>query len=270
MTSHERKPTILRFATFLSSSAYGLYDYVSRYIGEQLGYPTELTVGQSLDALTDGQVDVGFVCGLPYSLMAQHDDAPLELLAAPVLHGRRYRGQPIYFSDIVVRRGSAFTSFDTLAGCTWGYNEEISHSGWNLVCAHLYERGLTPAYFGRMIKTGSHAKSLAMIADGKVDAAAIDSHVLDIFRLHHADRYVSLHIIEMLGPSGIPPVVVPKSLDSSLKRDIQRVILSMHDDPRCVGVLREGCIERFVAVTDEHYQSIRHIYMQVQAWKAVL
>src|SRR5579872_2535312 len=36
MTPHERKPTTLRFATFLSSSAYGLYDYISRYIGEQL------------------------------------------------------------------------------------------------------------------------------------------------------------------------------------------------------------------------------------------
>jgi len=265
MISNEREPATLRFVTFLSSSAYGVYEYVSQYIGEQLARPTELSVGQSLDALTDEQVDVGFVCGLPFSLMAQHDDAPFELLAAPVLHGKRYRGQPIYFSDIVVRRGSTFTSFDTLGGCTWGYNEEISHSGWNLVCARLYKCGLTPAYFGKMIKTGSHMKSLAMVADGELDAAAIDSHVLDIFRLHHAEQYARLRIIETLGPSGIPPVVVSKSLDGSLKREIQRIILSIHNDPHGVGVLRKGCIERFISVTDEHYQSIRHMYMQVQA-----
>lgn len=270
MTSHERKLATLHFVTFLSSNSYGLYDYVSWYIGKQLGCPTELTVGQSLDALMDGEVDVGFVCGLPYSLMAQRDDAPLELLAAPVLRGRRYQGHPIYFSDIVVCQGSAFTSFETLGGCTWGYNEEISHSGWNLVCAHLFEHGLTPAYFGKMIKTGSHMRSLAMVAQGEVDAAAIDSHVLDIFRLHHADLYANLRIIETLGPSAMPPVVVSKSLDSSLKRAIQRIILSMHDDPRCVGVLREGCIERFVSVPDEHYQGIRDMFLQVQAWKAVL
>ena len=266
MNDSKRQPSILRFATFLSANLYGTYKYISKYVGGHMGRPTELAIGQSLEDFASGQAHVGFVCGLPYSLIAQRDDSPLELVAAPVLRTKRYQGKPIYFSDIIVRRDSPFTSFDDLQGCVWGYNESTSHSGWNIVCYTLIERLKRLDYFGKMVRTGSHLRSLEMVVRGEIDAAAIDSHVLDVFRLQHADLNTRFRVIDTFGPSSIPPVVVSKSLDPSLKHDIQHILLHMHYDPLAVEALRGGLIAKFVPVSDEHYQHMYTISALVQEW----
>ena len=48
-------------------------------------------------------IDVAFVCGLPYTEKHDRPDRPVELLAAPVMADDRYRGLPIYFTDVIVR-----------------------------------------------------------------------------------------------------------------------------------------------------------------------
>src|SRR5712692_6501628 len=172
----------IRFATFLSPILYGTYEQIARYIGEKVDCPTTLRVGQSFEEFAEGQIDVAFICGLPYVRMASQDTCPVELLAAPVLMGERYLHKPVYFSDVIVRSDSPLTSFDDLGGCVWAYNERISHSGCNLVCYSLLERGKSPGYFGKTVKSGSHLRSLEMVLEGEADAAAIDSHLSDILR----------------------------------------------------------------------------------------
>ena len=137
------------------------------------GIPTQLTVGQSLEEFAEGQADIGFLCGLLYTHVADQPTCPVELLAAPILQGERYQGKPIYFSDVIVRRETRYNSFDDLQGCRWAYNEPASHSGYNLVCYSLLERGKSPHYFGKTLKTGSHLASLQAVLEGRVDATAL-------------------------------------------------------------------------------------------------
>ncbi len=254
----------LRFATFLSSNLWDTYSSIARYVGKALGCKSLLTVGHSFDAFAEDEIDVGFVCGLIYARMSRYADCPIELLAAPVLHGRRYAGKPIYFSDVVVRKESSFFSFDDLRDCTWAYNEFISHSGWNLVCYSLLQQGRTPGYFGRIVKSGSHLKSLRMVLDGQVDATAIDSHVLDVMLRQDPALGARLRVIETLGPSGIPPVVVAKRLDDCLKQRIRTALLHMHHNAASANELRRGLIERFAPVTDEHYAGMLGMLAQVE------
>lgn len=257
-------PTI-RFVTFLSPVLYSTYEHIARYVGEKVGHPTTLTVGQSWQEFADGQVDIGFVCGLPYARMANWPTCPIELIAAPVLEDARYQDKPIYFSDVVVRRDSPYTCFDDLQGCVWAYNERVSHSGWNIVCYSLLERGKSPHYFGQTVETGSHLQSLQAVLAGKADATAIDSHVLDVQLSKNKDLAARLRVIDMLGPSTIPPVVISKRLDSELKCRLQEILLTMHQDPGAASGLHEGLIKRFIAMTDDHYNDIRRMLAKVQA-----
>src|SRR5271157_4529510 len=117
----------IRFATFLSPILYETYAHIARYIGEKVGYPTTLRVGQSFNEFAGRLVDVAFICGLPYVRMASQDTCPVELLAAPVLQGERYLHRPVYFSDVIVRSDSPYTSFDDLGGCVWAYTDRVSH-----------------------------------------------------------------------------------------------------------------------------------------------
>lgn len=264
MYHSQREPSILRFATYLSPSLYEVYEYISKYVGEQTGHPTQLEIGHSLDEFADGQAHIGFVCGLPYYLAARRDDPPAELLAAPVLYPKRYQGKPCYFSDIVVRQGGPFTSFNDLEGCIWGYNELTSHSGRNIVCYSLLTRGKTLDHFGNLVKTGSHLQSLEMLLQGDIDAAAIDSHVLDVLRVRHPNLGTQLRVIDTFGPSSIPPVVVSKNLSALLKQELQRVLMGIHHDLRAAEALRQGLIAKFVPVTNNHYRPIHDMFKLVE------
>lgn len=266
MSHSRREPTILRFATYLSPSLYEVYEFICKYVGEQTGHDTQLEVGHSLDEFANGQAHIGFVCGLPYYLAARGDDPPAELLAAPVLYPKRYQGKPCYFSDIVVRRDSPCVCFNDLEGCTWGYNEHTSHSGWNIVCYSLLTRGKTLDHFGNLVKTGSHLQSLEMLLQGDIDAVAIDSHVLDVLRVHYPNLDTQLRVIDTFGPSSIPPVVVSKNLSALLKQELLRVLLGIHHDLRAAEALRQGLIAKFVPVTNDHYRPIHDMFKLVEGW----
>lgn len=250
---------MIRFATYLAPNIYDTYACIARYVGEKTGQPTTLTVGQSFDQIADGQVDIAFMCGLPYATLAESPTCPFELLAAPILRGERYQRRPIYFSDVIVRRESPYTSFENLRGCAWAYNQKESHSGWNIVYYSLLKHGKTPDFFGQLIETGSHLRSIAHVLNGQADATAIDSHVLDVFLAHNPEEAALLRVIDMLGPSSIPPVVIARSIDQTLKRNIQQVLLTMHEEPTAANALRAGAIERFVQVCDESYHDIRQM-----------
>jgi phosphonate transport system substrate-binding protein len=254
----------IRFASYLSPNIYPTYEHITRYVGEKVGRPTTLTVGQSFEEFAAGQVDVGFICGLPYIHLADSPSCPVELLVAPVLQGERYQRKPIYFSDVIVRSDSPYTSFDDLEGCVWAYNQRTSHSGCNLVCYSLLERGKSPHYFGITLETGSHRRSVQSVLEGQADATAVDSHMLDVLLSQYTDIATKLRIIDMLGPSSIPPVVVSKSLDKELKCRIREVFVNMHQDPDAARGLHTGLIERFVVVADDDYQDIRTMFARVQ------
>jgi phosphonate transport system substrate-binding protein len=263
MFSH--KAPVIRFATFLAPQLYRTYEHIARYVGGKVGYPADLTVGQSFEDFGAGRLDVGFICGLPYVRLTDAPPSAVELLAAPVLQGERYRQQPVYFSDVIVRSDSPYICFEDLSGCTWAYNEATSHSGYNLVCSSLLEQGKTLHYFGTMVKSGSHSRSLQLVMEGQADAAAIDSHVLDVVLEQNKGLALQLRVVTMLGPSSIPPVVVARSLDPDLKCRMREALLTIHDDPDMARVLHEGKIDHFVAVTDADYNDIRTIFARTQA-----
>jgi phosphonate transport system substrate-binding protein len=258
----------VRFANFLAPLLQETYDAIATYVGRALALPVTSGVGQYLTEFHAGQADLGFVCGLQYVRLSAEADNPVEVLVAPVLQSERYQQRPIYYSDVIVRRGSPYASFRDLRGCTWAYNEEASHSGYNLVQYSLLERKESADYFGKTIKSGSHLQSLRLVLAGQADATAIDSHVLDIVLQRDVQLASQVSIIDRFGPSSIPPVVAARRLPAQLRRDIQDVLISMHKDAHMAETLQLGGIARFVAVQDEQYDDIRTMLARVQSASA--
>jgi phosphonate transport system substrate-binding protein len=247
----------LRFVTFLAPNMFDVYRFVADYVGEKLGRQTVLTVGFSFDQFAAGQADVGFICGLPYVQLARQPHSPVELLAAPLLQGERYRSKPIYFSDVIVRVDSPFHSFLDLRGRSWAYNDPDSHSGYNVTRHRLVKIGETDGFFGRVVEAGSHQRSIRMVCAGEVDAAAIDSQVLAIELRDHPDLSKCLRVVDVLGPAGIQPVVAANRLPHNLKAEVTDVLLAMGDDPVARAELAYGLVERFVPVDDGNYADVR-------------
>ena len=256
----------IRFATYLAPNMYPVYQCVAEYVGRRLDCRTELAIGESFAAFAQGEVDVGFICGLPYVQLTRSSPAPVELLAAPVLQGERYRDLPIYFSDVIVRRDSAYHAFTDLRGCVWAYNDPNSHSGYSITRYTLVRLGETRGFFGQVVAAGFHQEALRMVADGRVDASAIDSQVLAIELRDHPDLAGRVRIIETLGPATIQPVVAARHLPDALKDDLRAALCAIGHDPAARGILDYGFVARFVPVANADYDDIR---MMVAAAEAV-
>jgi phosphonate transport system substrate-binding protein len=249
----------LRFATFLAPSVFPVYQAITDHVGQRLGCATSLVVGESFGAFAAGEVDAGFICGLPYVDLADQAPPAVVPLAAPVLQGPRYQGRPVYFSDVVVRRDSPFRAFADLRGARWSYNDPDSHSGYSLTRYELVRRGEIRGYFGAVLAAGWHQESIRWVAEGTVDASAIDSQVLAIALRDDPALAARLRVIATFGPSTIQPVVAAARLPADVREQMRAALLSMAEDPAVRAVLAAGFVERFVPVDDATYDDIRHM-----------
>lgn len=236
-----------------------VYQAVTAWVGQAVGCTTELTVESDYRSCIEDVNDVCFVCSLPYVLYQREGIDLATPVAAPVLEGARYGGQPIYFSDVVVRADSPFRCLEDLRGHTWAYNEPLSQSGYGITRYTMVQRHLTGGFFGRVVQAGFHERAIRLVADGLVDGAAIDSQVLAIELRDHPELAEQVRIADVFGPSTIQPIAVSKRLSPELRAGIRAALVGMHENPELAKVLRRGLIERFVAVGPETYDDIRHM-----------
>lgn len=251
----------LRFATYLAPNVRPVYEAVAESVGRALGCAVELVDGGGYGRLEGGEEDVAFICGLPYVRLAEGARPTVEPLAAPILDGDRYGGGPIYYSDVIVPRDSPATCFADLRGASWAFNEPDSQSGYGITRATLASMGETRGFFGRVIQTGFHQRSIGAVASGDADASAVDSQVLEIELRRHPDLAERLKVIDELGPSTIQPVVAAARLPATLRDELREVILGVAAD---AVRLAEGLVRGFVAVTDVDYDDIRAMALLAQ------
>jgi phosphonate transport system substrate-binding protein len=254
---HETVPAELRFATYLAPRMMPVYQVVADAVGSALGCRTVLVGEPSHENWAKDEYDVSFVCGLPYVDFERRGSAPAIPVAAPVLAGDRYGGRPIYFSDVIVRRGSGIRSFTDLRRHSWAHTEPLSQSGYGITRYSLLKLEETHGFFGTLVKTGSHLESIALVAEGEIDGSAIDSQVLAVALKDDPALAAEITIVASLGPSTIPPVTVSKRLPPELSARITDVIVSLHHDPAARERLSSGLVERFVRVGPDSYDDIR-------------
>lgn len=248
-------------AAFVSEQGVSVYQHIVEHLERKLGQDLELVTGLGYETinsmLADGAIDMAFVCGFPYVLLRDRPDPQVELVAAPVMKSARYQGKPVYYSDLIVGADSDIQSIQDLRGRTYVYNEETSNSGYNLPRARLIELGLTGGFFGKVLRSGSHEESIRMVADGRADASFVDSLVLEYDQAHSGDAAMRVRVIESVGPSGIPPVVVRTAVPRAIRQELQHLLVTMHEDPAGRRILDQALVDRFVVVGDHDYDDIR-------------
>jgi phosphonate transport system substrate-binding protein len=82
-----------------------------------------------------------------------------------------------------------------------------------------------------------------------------------------------LRVVETLGPSPIPPLVVSRAVAAPQRAALATAVLAMHHDPLGAKVLASAAIARFEPVTDADYEPIRHmarVAQQLEPWVGAL
>jgi phosphonate transport system substrate-binding protein len=243
----------------------GIVEHVGRRLGRDVAFVDGMPWEERLREFDAGRIDVCWMCGLPYVWRADGREKGIELLAALVPAGDRYEGRAQYFSDVVVRRDSPWSSFAGLEGAIWAYNEPTSHSGFNATRQRLAQMNKERGFFGAVVMAGSHESSLRRLLAGEVDATAVDSTVLDLVAQRDPEVVQRLRTIECFGPSPSPPWVIGRGLPEPLRAEIRAALLDMAGDAAGRHVLAAGLVARFAAVTDADYDPVRRIAREAQA-----
>lgn len=265
--SERGRPTrdaVLRLLTFLAPGIpIGFYEAIGDYLAAWLDVEVTLASEEARSGpgpgtpnpFADGTADVGFVCAPSYVWMAARDTPSVQLAGvAPVHNDPRNGGRAEYYSELVVHADSEVHSFDRLAGARFAFNDPSSLSGYHCVLDRLMGAGLTVDYFSEVRQSGSHHRSLELLSLGEVDVAAIDAHALGFMRVFNAE--LGIRVLETLGPFPVQPVVYRATLDKALMRAISDALLEMHFASGGAPLRRYG-VERFAAVDDGHYDSVR-------------
>jgi phosphonate transport system substrate-binding protein len=238
------------------------YETVAAYLSRAVGVETQIVQSQyeplSDPLMLQDQLDIAFICGLPFVQRSRLVSSQLQALVAPVMQKSRYQDCPVYFSDIIVHADSGIITFDQLAGKTLCYNDPGSNSGYNLLRWRLLQVEHPSNFFGKVIQSGSHQRSIKLIVNGLADCSAIDSTVLEQ-ELHDSPELVHhLRVVESIGPCPIPLVVAAQRLGSTVINLLQSALCQ--PDQQLQSAMEQAQIRRYVAVQSEDYAAIARMY----------
>lgn len=205
----------LRCVTYLAAAEgepglpLSLFEEITEYVASALGVSASLEAGccgsgpreADDDRFATGDVDLGWVCAP--SMLWLHARASIDLLpASMVLDDPRCEGRATYVCEVVVRRSQGVSRFEQLRGTVAAYNDRASLSGFGSLLGRVQSLG-GAGFFARWHETGSHARSVAALREGRVDVAVIDANVWKTM-----PRCDDLVVLETLGPFPIQPMVV--------------------------------------------------------------
>jgi phosphonate transport system substrate-binding protein len=219
-------------ATYLAPCNRPLYEFVADACGA-----SELIDGGDWRELRIGRFDIAFVCSPPMIWLG----GAVEPVAAPILTDSRFAGRPLYCSDVIVNRDSLYQSLEDLRGARWAINEPSSWSGYWVTLQRIGSWD----YFGEVVQAGFHERAMQMVANGEIDGAAIDCHVLGVALRNEPQLAASLRVVATLGPAPSQPVVVRSGLDAGTKAQIRERLLGLHDP-----LMKEFGVEGFAPPPD--------------------
>lgn len=229
----------------------GLADYLSEHLERPVELVQRRTYAEINDLVARGAVDLAFVCTSAF--VVGSDRGEMELLVVPEVGG-----ETLYYSTVIISSSSDRSLFDDLRGASFAFTDPMSNSGRAYPTFLVQQMDETPdSFFSSTMFTYSHDRAIAAVADGVVDAAAVDSLVLDAAMVADPDLASRLKVIHQSPPFGIPPVVVPATLDPTLGRQLRDLLLGLADEPGGPAILAQMGVDRFVPGDPAEYESAR-------------
>lgn len=228
------------------------------YIGRKAGVPVDIiqrkTYQEVFDLIERRQVDIAFVCTVPYII--GKEKFGMGLLAVP-----KADGKPLYYSYVIVPKNSPAKSIEDLKGKLYAYSDQLSNSGYLYPRYRLAKAGHSPEHFFRKwVLTYSHTASVEAVSSGLVDGASVDSYIYNLIGAIHPELTGKTKIIEVSPPFGFTPVVVRANFPPKLKSKIRSALVDMENDPEGKKILKELHLDGFIVGDDSLFDSVRAMY----------
>lgn len=150
--------------------------------------------------------------------------------SAPGCEGASYR------SAIVVRAEEPAEGLAGLRNRRCAINEADSNSGMNLLRAALAPLSGGAPFFESVVLSGSHRRSVEMIAAGQADLAAVDCVSFAHLQRIHASTVAGLRILCWTPPSPSLPFITARSTNEPTVNVLRAALAGVFADPALSSV----------------------------------
>lgn len=198
---------------------------------------------------------VGQTCGYP---LVKRLSTKVQVLATPRYAAPGCDGA-FHRSAIVVAADRPWRALGDLYGRRCAVNALDSNSGMNLLRAEVAEIAGGRPFFSEVVLTGSHRESLASVADGRADVAAIDAVTFELLRGYGGAGDAALRVLGWTRSSPALPWVTGRTTDAPTASALRRVLRDLPSDPVAEPALRTLLIKGFDALPADAYARVEAI-----------
>ncbi len=237
----------------------GFVDFLADKVAREPMFMRGNDYGEVNELLRNGQCDLGFVC--TFAFVRGASEFGLQPLVVPEI-----AGETTYHSLILVPVSSPARTLLDLRGKRFASADILSNSGWLFPAVWLTRHGQDArTFFGKLIFAGSHDRSIAAVCLRLVDGAAVDSLVYEQMMREDPSIAEKTRVLLKSPPFGMPPLVVPASIDPGLRSALLTTLLGMNTDEKGRQILSSLHIDRFVPPTPHMFDSVK---VNVLYWEA--
>jgi ABC-type phosphate/phosphonate transport system substrate-binding protein len=130
-------------------------------------------------------------CGYPFRNAIK---GRVRILATPCYDAAGAEG-PNYRSIVLVRANAREQSLAELKGATVAFNSTDSQSGYNALRFLVAPLATGGRFFGKTVETGGHGLSLAAVAAGEADVAAVDCVSYALFQRYRRLQLAKVRVL---------------------------------------------------------------------------
>ena len=210
--------------------------------------------GATVDALADGSLDFACLGALVYiRARAKYEVVPLVQRATDLK----------YHTIFITGTDSSVYSLRDLKGKQFAFGDIASTSGHLMAYHELNEAGINPETDLKYRYTGSHLATAALVADGAVDAGAIDKTVFDFLISGGKLDSSKVRVFYTSKPYIDYVWVARKGVSSAERERFAQGLLALKEgkDDAVLKILRA---HKYVIANDEEYGITRRIWHELE------
>ncbi|SEA77514.1 phosphonate transport system substrate-binding protein [Desulfuromusa kysingii] len=232
-------------------------DYLATKLQRPVVMKQRRTYAEINELLKNNDISMAFTCTGGF-LDGRHSFG-LEALAAPIVHG-----EARYQSFIIVSQDDPATSLLELQDRVFAFTDPLSLTGRLYPTAKVNAAGYSTAdFFKKTFYTASHDKSIAAVANGIADGAAVDSLIYKALMNVPESIAHKVKVIEVSEYFGMPPIVVSPVLSKKEKLTLLKILLNMESDPDGKRVLKDLDYNGFTLSDPSMYHSALLLTKQI-------
>ena len=236
-------------------------DRMAKLTGKKIQFFMPTSYASVVEGLLSHFVDIAVLGPYTY-VIANSKDPSVEVFATYAKKpGHLQQEGPGYQGVLISKKGSKFTTIESLKGSTLGLTDPGSTSG-NLLPRVVFSKVVNQdldKYFGKVAYTGSHELSAVAVVQGKVDAAFVASHRFDNVVEKGEASLDGVNILWKSDPIPQDPFVYRNTLCEDIKQKIAETFLGLKDAPEAKKFLDNVKSNTFVAMSSKDYDIIRDL-----------